>query len=354
MNYIGSKFSILDFIEDTINDFVKPKDTKITLCDIFSGTGSVGKFFKRKGYNVISNDIQYYSYITAKHYIENNIELKFEKLKSTGIEPFEFLNNIYGKEGFIFKNYSIEGTKGQEYERQYFSADNAKKIDAIRMKIEDWKNEEKITEAEYTYLIASLIESTDKVANTASVYEAFLKKLKTSASKPLELKPVELIITEEKRKYKVYNENSNDLIMRIEGDILYMDPPYNTRKYDTNYHILETITLYDEPEIKGKTGVRSEQTKRSKYCLKKEAINAFEELVKNAKFKYLLLSYNDEGIIPIEDIKRIMSKYGSYKCYKRKHKRFKADSKRNYLKDFTIEYIHCIEKKNQVKKATIK
>lgn len=350
MNYIGSKFSMLDFINDTINDFVKPKDTNITLCDIFSGTGSVGKYFKRKGYSVISNDIQYYSYITAKHFIENNDELKFKKLKSEGIEPFEFLNNIDGKEGFIFKNYSLEGTKGQEYERQYFSDNNAKKIDAIRMKIEDWENEEKITEAEYTYLIASLIESADKVANTASVYEAFLKKLKTSASKPIELKPVELIVTEEKRKYKVYNENCNDLIKHIEGDILYMDPPYNTRRYDTNYHMLETIALYDEPEIKGKTGIRTEQTKKSKYCVKKEAMNAFEDLVKNAKFKYLLLSYNDEGIISTEDIKRIMSKYGNYKCYERKHKRFKADSKREYLKDFTIEYIHCLEKPKQKEK----
>lgn len=350
MNYIGSKFSMLDFINDTINDFVKPKDTNITLCDIFSGTGSVGKYFKRKGYSVISNDIQYYSYITAKHFIENNDELKFKKLKSVGIEPFEFLNNIDGKEGFIFKNYSLEGTNGQEYERQYFSNDNAKKIDAIRMKIEDWKNEEKITEAEYTYLIASLIESADKVANTASVYEAFLKKLKKSASKPIELKPVELIVTEEKRKYKVYNENCNDLIKHIEGDILYMDPPYNARRYDTNYHMLETIALYDEPEIKGKTGIRSVQTKKSKYCVKKEAMNALEDLVKNAKFKYLLLSYNDEGIISTEDIKRIMSKYGNYKCYERKHKRFKADSKRKYLKDFTIEYIHCLEKPKQKEK----
>ena len=344
MNYIGSKFSILDFIDDTINDFAKPKNSNITLCDIFSGTGSVGKYFKRKGYNVISNDIQYYSYITAKHFIENNEELKFEKLNEEGIEPFEYLNKLEGTEGFIYKNYSLAGTQGQEYERQYFSDENAKKIDAIRLKIEEWKISKKIKENEYDFLIASLIESADKVANTASVYEAFLKKLKASASKSLKLNPVEIIVTTEDRTYKVYNENCNDLIKHISGDILYMDPPYNTRKYDTNYHMLETIALYDNPEIKGKTGVRTETSKKSKYCIKKEAMNAFEDLVKNAKFKYLLLSYNDEGIIPIEDIKRIMSKYGKYKCYEREHKRFKADSKREYLKDFTIEYIHCLEK----------
>lgn len=346
MNYIGSKFSILDFIDDTINDFVKDKKDTMVLCDIFSGTGTVGKYFKKKGYSIISNDIQNYSYVTAKHFIENNEEIEFKELKKENIEPFEYLNNIDGKQGFIYNNYSLEGTKGKEYERQYFSDENAKKIDAIRIQIEDWKTAKKINEQEYYYLIASLVESADKVANTASVYEAFLKNLKTSASKKLELVPIETVIYNGNRQYKVYNEDCNELIKNITGDILYMDPPYNTRKYDTNYHMLETISLYDNPEIKGKTGVRTETTKKSKYCLRKEAATAFEDLIKNAKFKYILLSYNDEGIIPIDEIKRIMSKYGKYKCYGRKHKRFKADSKRDYIKDFTIEYIHCLEKED--------
>lgn len=344
MNYIGSKFSILEYIDETINDFVKPKDKKLTLCDIFSGTGTVGKYFKKKGYNIISNDIQYYSYITAKHFIENNEEIKFKKLEQKGIEPFEYLNNIDGVEGFIYNNYSLGGTTGKEFERQYFSDDNAKKIDAIRTKIEEWKNEKLIEDNEYNFLIGSLIESADKVANTASVYEAFLKKLKSSAQKPLELKPIDTVINKECTDLKVYNSDCNELIKTIKGDILYMDPPYNTRKYDTNYHMLETIALYDNPEIKGKTGVRTETTKKSKYCIKREASETFEDLIKNANFKYILLSYNDEGIIPIEEIKRIMSKYGKYKCYGKKHKRFKADSKRDYIKDFTIEYIHCLEK----------
>jgi len=346
MNYIGSKFSILEYIDNTIKDFVKPENDDIVLCDIFSGTGTVGKYFKKKGYNIISNDIQYYSYITAKHFIENNEEIEFEILKKEKIEPFEFLNNLPGEEGFIYKNYSLGGTKGQEFERQYFSDDNAKKIDAIRMQIEKWKQTKKIKENEYNFLIASLVESADKVANTASVYEAFLKHLKSSASKPLELKPVEIIVNEKCKKLTVYNEDCNELIKKISGDILYMDPPYNTRKYDTNYHMLETIALYDAPEIKGKTGVRTETTKKSKYCIKKQATETFEALVKDSKFKYLLLSYNDEGIIPLEEIERIMSKYGKYKRYEKEHKRYKADSKREYLKNTTIEYIHCLEKED--------
>ena len=346
MNYIGSKLSILDYIDNTIQDFTGITDeSNATICDIFAGTSSVGKYFKSKGYNVISNDIQYYSFVTAKHFIENNSDIQFEKLTSAGISnPFEYLNSLNDKKGFIYNNYTMEGTRNDEYNRQYYTEENAIKIDSIRDKIEEWKNKELINENEYYYFIASLIESADKVANTASVYEAFLKKIKKSAEKTLELKPLDILKFPKERKYNVYNENANALVKKISGDNLYMDPPYNTRKYDTNYHILETIALNDNPEIKGKTGVRADTSKRSKYCVKKEVEEAFEDIIKNANFKYILLSYNDEGIITLDRIKEIMSKYGQYKRYEQKHRRFKADNNREYIKDFTIEYIHCLKK----------
>ena len=347
MNYIGSKLSIRNYIDDTLIDFSEIDNNKkdITFCDIFAGTSSVGKYFKNKGYNIISNDIEYYSYVLAKYYIENNSEINFEKLKNYGIDnPFDYLNSLNNVKGFIEKNYTMEGTKNQEFNRQYFTETNAIKIDSIRTQIENWKNENLLNENEYYYLISCLLESADKVANTASVYEAFLKKVKSTAQKDLIIKPLNSQIYNGNKIYKVFNKDANALIKEISGDVLYLDPPYNSRKYDTNYHMLETIALYDNPEIKGKTGVRVETSKRSKYCIKKDVESAFEDLIKNANFKYILLSYNDEGIIPLNRISEIMSKYGTYKRYEQEHKRFKADSNRNYLKDHTIEYIHCLKK----------
>lgn len=345
MNYIGSKLSILNYIDDTIQDFADFSNDDVTFCDIFAGTSSVGKYFKNKGYNVISNDIEYYSFVNAKHFIENNEKITFDKLKKDGIQDvFEYLNNLNDKKGFIYKNYTISGTKNQEYERKYFTEENAIKIDSIRDKIEEWKNNGLIEDNEYYYLITCLLEASDKVANTASVYEAFLKNIKKSARKTMEIKPLEILTNDKNKKYLVTNKDANVLINEISGDILYMDPPYNTRKYDTNYHMLETIALYDNPKIKGKTGVREETQKRSKYCVKKEVESTFEDLIKKAKFKYIFLSYNDEGTIPLNRIKEIMSKYGEYKVYEKNHKRFKSDSKREYLKDSTIEYIHCLKK----------
>lgn len=345
MNYIGSKLSILNYIENTINDFATIENENITFCDIFAGTSSVGKHFKRIGYNIISNDIQYYSYVNAKHYIENNQNITFNVLKQNRIEDvFEYLNNLRGKKGFIYQNYTTSGTKNQEYERKYFTEENAQKIDSIRSKIEEWKKENLIDESEYYYLLTCLLEASDKVANTASVYEAFLKDIKKSANKTLELKPVETLIEEGDKTYRVENKDANQLIREITGDILYMDPPYNTRKYDTNYHMLETIALYDNPKIKGKTGVREETSKKSRYCIKRQVEEAFEDLIQNANFRYIFLSYNDEGIIPLDRIREIMSNYGDYQVYERQHKRFKADNNREYTKNTTIEYIHCLRK----------
>lgn len=342
MNYIGSKFSILSYIDEVIEDFTKTQK-EIVFCDIFAGTGVVSKYFKEKGYNIISNDIEYFSYVILKGLIENSDELKFEKLSKKHIDPFVCLNGLHGKRGFIYKNYTLEGTKKSEFKRNYFTSENARKIDAIRIKIEKWYKKSLITDGEYFYLLACLLEAADKIANTASVYEAFLKNTKRSAEKVIVIKPLELIF--KNKKYEIYNENSRNLISKIKGDILYLDPPYNTRRYDTNYHMLETIALYDNPKIKGVTGIRVEDTKKSNYCMKNKALLELEELIKNANFKYILLSYNDEGIISIDDIEKMMKKYGKYKRYEKMHKRFKSDNNREYKKNYTIEYIHCLEKK---------
>lgn len=343
MNYIGSKHSIIDFIEESIIDFAG-NDNKV-FCDIFAGTGVVGKRFKMLGFDVLANDTQFYSYVINKHYLENNSVPNFSGLKLIGIsDPFIYLNKLNNYHGFIYNNYTLEGTLGSKYERCYYSSENAVKIDSIRDCIEKWYKKENITKNEYYYLLACLLEAADKVANTASVYEAFLKSMKKSAEKTMELKPLDIIINKES-KCKVYIEDCNELIKEIKGDILYLDPPYNSRKYATNYHILETISYSDYPEISGKAGTRVEQFK-SKYNKKNEVAKEFEELIKNANFKYIFLSYNDEGIMNFKEIEDIMKKYGTYKRYECNHKRYKASKNKEVEKKTTIEYLHALKKEN--------
>lgn len=318
---------------ETITDVAGTHTEGKVFADLFAGTGVVGRTFKEKGYKVISNDIQYYSYVLNKHFIENAPPLDVEK--------FSYLNELVeSSEGFIYKNFCAGSGSG----RQYFTDKNGMKCDSIRIELERLKNCGDIDEAQYFYLLASLINSIDKYANTASVYGAFLKQIKKSAAKEFELELLPIIDGD--KSSKVYNDNITDLIHKIGGDILYLDPPYNARQYCTNYHVLETIARYDDPKLKGKTGLRDYTNQKSDFCSARTAANALEEVIKNADFNYIFLSYNNEGIIPLDVIKDIMQKYGKYDLFSTDYRRFKADTDehRNHKANKTTEYLHCLIK----------
>lgn len=331
MNYIGSKYKLSDFISSSVKSIVGDDLSDKIFCDLFAGTGVVGRNFKKEVKKVISNDMEFYSYVLNKNYIENHEFLDNEIY-------IKELNETNGEEGFIFNEYSENGKAN----RLYFSEHNGKKIDAIRTKIEFWKTEKKISSALYYFLLASLLESADKVANTASVYGAFLKKIKKTAQKELILEPA--IFEINSHSHEVYNEDSNLLIKKIEGDILYLDPPYNAREYGANYHLLNTIAKYDHFTPKGKTGLRDYS--KSAFCKKKEVEKSFDDLIKNANFKYIFLSYNNEGIMSSETIKKILSNYGKYDLLTTEYQRFRADKKenRNHKASSTTEYLHILEK----------
>ena len=324
MNYIGSKVKLSQWLKDEIEKFVGNDLSEKVFCDMFAGTGTVGRTFKRDVKQVISNDLEYYSYVLNKNYIENSTCIKDAQKYIDELNKLPLI-----EDGFIYTHYC----KGSGSEREYFSDANGKKIDTIRTKIQEYKNSQTIDDSTYYFLLTSLVESADRVANTASVYGAFLKNLKPLAQKELVLKPAHF--EESKNKHIVYNKDSNELIHEISGDILYLDPPYNQRQYGANYHILNTITLYDNFEPQGKTGLR--EYNRSSYAKKKRVHVSFEELIQNAKFKYIFLSYNNNGLMSKEDVKSIMSKYGNYSLSKKEYYGF------NKIK--TFEYLHVLENK---------
>lgn len=331
MNYIGSKYKLSKFIKVEIKKAVGEETKDKIFCDLFAGTGAIGRIFKLDTKKIIANDAEYYSFVLNRNYIGNHRPIDWQ-------EYLDELNQLEGLDGFIFKHYCAGSGSG----RQYFSDENGRKIDAIRQKIEDWKKTEYITTDVYYFLLASLIEHADAVANTASVYGAFLKSIKKSAQKELWVKPA--LFETNHAEHEIYNQDANELIKDIEGDILYLDPPYNARQYGSNYHLLNTIALYDDFQPSGKTGLR--EYKRSLWCQKGVVQQTFDDLIKNAKFKYIFLSYNNEGLMPPETIQQTMSKYGRYNVIETAYQRFKADTNenRNHKASETIEYLHYLEK----------
>ncbi|MDR2842718.1 MAG: DNA adenine methylase [Spirochaetaceae bacterium] len=333
MNYIGSKHKLTSFLKSTIYSVVGNDLSNKIFCDIFAGTGIVGRNFKTEVKNIIANDFEYYSYVLIRNYIGNHKELKNASEYLIKLNALPLIDT-----GFVYKNYCTGSGSG----RQYFSDFNGKKIDSVRQQIEKWKNSGEISTDLYFFLLAGLLESSDKVANTASVYGAFLKHVKRTAQKELFIEPA--MFTLNKNDHQVFNTNSNDLIKKISGDILYLDPPYNERQYGANYHILNTIARYENFEPKGKTGLPV--YKKSLYCSRASVLSEFEDLIKQAAFKYIFLSYNNEGLMSAEDVKKIMQKYGRYDIATTKYQRFKADKdiNRKYEAEGTEEYLHILEK----------
>lgn len=336
MNYIGSKLKLSDFIAQSITQRVAESKPlrECVFCDLFAGTGAIGRAFKRKVRKVIANDREFYSFVLNQNYIANHTPIQnLDALVAN-------LNNLQGIKGKIYENYSLGGTQGKAHQRLYFSDSNAMKIDAIRTEIQNLKQQNAIDSNAYYFLLASLLESADKVANVASVYGAFLKNLKKSALKTMEFKGADFEIND--NSHEVFNENASDLIAKIKGDILYLDPPYNAREYGANYHLLNTIALYDDFAPQGKTGLR--EYAKSDFCKKGSALNALENLVRNADFEWIFLSYNDEGILGLEQIASLFKGYGKYECVSKIYQRFKADSTRNHKQESTIEYLHILRK----------
>ncbi len=334
MRYYGCKNRLLDFIEEGVEKTGINHGS--SFCDLFSGTTVVAQHFKKKGYTVFANDMLEFSYAIAKTYIGNNQQPFFKGLKrevvgvngsrQNIISIIDYLNNLPAVEGFIYENYCPSGTKKGVYQRQYFSDENGKKIDAIRSKIQEWKENQLVTNDEFYILLTSLLEAVPFVANISGNYAAFLKFWDPRSLKPMRLKVPN--IPESKRKNEAFKLDANQLIRKLPCDILYMDPPYNGRQYASNYFMLELIAEGwfngKEPQIYGKTGMRPYEEQKSSYCRTKEVKETFQDLVRNADTKYMLLSYNDEGLMSEEEISNILSLRGKVKIFNREHRRYRS------------------------------
>lgn len=334
MNYIGNKTKLLEFLETSIKDFTKIEEFDgEVFADLFAGTCSVGAYFKSLGCKVIANDIQEYSYVLCKNLIDNN-----KKFSDKLIEDF---NNLEPVNGYFTQTYSPAGPD----KRMYWTEENAMKIDACLKYLKESLENKTISKGEYYFLLASLIESATKFSNTMGTFGAHAKHWTGKSSKLLEITPCQPKIG--KYKGKSYNETAETLISKISGDILYQDIPYGTRSYSSNFSPLETLAKNDNMTVHGKTGIRDDvSTQKSAFCSKATALPALEQIVKDAKFKYIFLSYSTDGIMKEEDIKKMFEKYGNVKVYRQLYKRYKADKsdKRKYDESDLYELLFALEK----------
>lgn len=339
MRFIGCKTLLLDNIKEVIDEKA-PEAT--TLCDIFSGTATVARYFKQ-WYEVYSNDLLYFSYVLQKATIENDSIPTFEKLAlELGIkDPIDYFNgleveemdNLAQEKRFFQNTYSPMGG------RMYLTDDNALRIDYARNTVEEWKVRGLISEHEYFYLVACIVEGIPFVSNISGTYGAFHKSWERRSHKRYEL--FRLDVMTNNKNNQCFNCDGVELVKTLDGDVLYIDPPYNGRQYLPNYHVLETAAKYDFPEVRGLTAQRPYENAKSDFCLKTKVVAAFEQLIKNAKFKHIILSYSTDGLMTVEEIEEAMKKYGkpeTFKIYWIPYRRYKsrAQGEKEELKEMLV------------------
>lgn len=333
MRYIGSKVRILDFINETVEKTYGDVANAV-IADLFAGTASVADMFKKKNAQIITNDYLEFSHAIQVAKIKLNHEPKCEITYQKALDE---LNELDGIEGFFYREYTTQGSKHSGFNRNYFSVDNAKKIDAICIHLQEWLKTKRITEDMYYLLAACLVDAITKVSNTSGTYGAFLKIDDQRKSKAIRLERMEL--SNNHKENICYCEDIERLIDRVSGDILYLDPPYNSRQYPPYYHILETAVLYDNPNIYGITGRRPYQEKLSPFCMKDKALPAMVNLVAKAKFQHIYISYSTDGIIPYKEMCETLKEYGDVECYFHHYRRYKSNdggNKENKLKEIFI------------------
>lgn len=334
LNYIGSKYNLLEWIETTIKQVTGLETLKnVRVADLFAGTGIVSHYFRELGSVVVSNDTELYSSIITRALATSVCTDRCRTLLT------ELNSTNEGRIGYITTHYSPHG----ESERMFFTEENAKRVDFLRARIEELKPT--ITESEYTFLLASLLVSADHVSNVPAVYGCYLKNFKERALRPLTLVPIHENTDIPAKDSVTYNQDVLTLELP-EVDIAYLDPPYNERQYSKNYFPLNMIAktpeeLDTEPELKGKTGI-PENCFLSPFCRKREVADAFDRLIQRIPAKWIFLSYSNEGMLPIETLRMCMEKYGTVVVKEHDYKRFKSFE---YNESAPIkEYLLCLTK----------
>lgn len=274
--YIGSKTKLLNFIETSINEVI---GDFVTFIDIFSGTGSVGSHFNKPTNQIIMNDLLYSNYISNTAFLSsesfdyNKIDILIKEFNSLKVKKENYFSKHFGD--------------------KFFSKAVARRIGGIREEIE---NNLSLNFREKAILITSLLYASDKIANTCGHYDAYRSDILYNDN--LILKHLD-IFHNKNFGNKIYNQDANILVRDLNQkqiDIVYADPPYNSRQYSSAYHVLENLARWDKPKVEGKTSkMVNRKELNSSYC-QKSAIEALDDLMTNVNAKYFILSYSDMGI----------------------------------------------------------
>ena len=326
--YIGNKSKLTKFIKDIVYENCGHIES---FFDVFAGTGSVSHAFNDSEVEIISNDYLLSNYYALRTFLFHD-DSYFESI----VDKIEHLNSLKPSGSNYFS---------VRYGGTFFTMNNATKIGTIRNSI----NRIAKNQQEKEILITSLMYAMDKLANTVGHYDAYRKEC--DCTKAIKLKPPQFENKNKNRLNRVLREDANKLVKEIHSDVMYLDPPYNSRQYCDAYHLLENLSLWEKPKTFGKAQKMNRDGMKSNYCLKNATI-AFRDLVMNANCKHIFLSYNNTGNlrnarsnarINDKDIIKILEKKGKVRIFESNYKEF-TTGKSHSISDHTERLFWCMVK----------
>lgn len=301
VRYIGSKARVADAIVDLagppgLGRFV----------DAFCGTGSVAATAADRGWPVLINDAMPSAVAMGTGALVGDSDVPFNALG--GYErACAVLNSLSGRPGFMHHEYSPASEEHAGVARRYFTESNAARLDAMRAQIAVWSMAGALTVNEERLLLADLMQAANRVANISGTYGSYLSRWTTNALRPVEFRPRSLPL-----RHTPFSAEVRDVfdLETTTDDVVYYDPPYTKRQYAAYYHVLETLTAGDWPEVGGLTGLRPWKDKASVFSYKSKALSALTQLIQGSTARKILLSYSNEGHVDRDCLMAALSDSG--------------------------------------------
>jgi adenine-specific DNA-methyltransferase len=340
MRYIGNKTRLLPFILRTL----KRSGIGVgSVHDAFAGTASVGRALKAQGWRVDSSDLLMSSYVFQRAYVV--AECADPLLGEMAAD----LAALAPRESFISRHFSPAG--GSESEgRMYFTPANAGRIDAAREELESWRKAGKVGDDTYYLLLAAIIEGADRVANTAGVYASYMKRWQPNARRAFGIVPE--VPVKGAQPARAHLMDAIETAKSIgEVDLLYIDPPYNSRQYVAYYHIPEILArgwAESTPAIRGKVGLLAGEEGRSQWSHGRRVQKLFSALLSATTASRVLVSFNSEGHLAPDALLALLTRAsvdGAVAHYRQPYRRYRADSDRegrHYHRDIALEHLYMV------------